>query len=77
MTLSDAGKGALTAAKRKKLKKSQFGQPGKSAYPIENKSHAADAKARASEMYNKGRLSASAKAQIDARANRVLARKGA
>jgi hypothetical protein len=37
-----------------------------------DKSHARNAKARASEMFNRGRLSASAKAKIDAKADRKL-----
>ena len=35
-------------------------------------SHAANSKARATQMVNAGKLSPSAKAQIDAKANRVL-----
>lgn len=35
-------------------------------------SHAKNAKARASEMFNKGKLSAGQKAEIDAKANRKL-----
>jgi hypothetical protein len=37
-----------------------------------DKSHAANAKSRASEMESKGKLSSSSKAKIDKRANRVL-----
>jgi hypothetical protein len=37
-----------------------------------DKSHAANAKARASQMAKRGKLSSSAKAAIDAKANRVL-----
>ena len=62
----------LTAAKRKKIPKKQFGLPGKRAYPMEDKSHARNAKARASEMEHKGKLSASSKAKIDAKADRIL-----
>jgi hypothetical protein len=65
----------LTAAARKKLPKKDFAGPGKS-YPVENKSHAANAKARASQMEAKGKLSASEKAKIDAKANKVLGEKG-
>jgi hypothetical protein len=39
---------------------------------MENKAHAQNAKARATQMVNKGKLSESAKAKIDAKANRVL-----
>jgi hypothetical protein len=65
----------LTAAKRKKLPKSDFGLPGSEKYPMPDKSHAANAKARATQMLNKGKLSPSAKAQIDAKANRILGKK--
>jgi hypothetical protein len=57
---------------RKQLPASDFGLPGSRKYPMPDKSHARDAKARASEMFNKGRLSASAKAKIDAKADRKL-----
>lgn len=61
----------LTTKKRNALPKSEFGGPDRS-YPINDKSHAKNAKARASEMENKGKLSPSAKAKIDAKANRIL-----
>lgn len=62
----------LTTEKRKKMPKSEFGEPGKRAYPMPDKSHARNAKARASEMENKGKLSSSAKAKIDAKADKIL-----
>jgi len=62
----------LTAATRKKIPKNEFGLPGERKYPMEDKSHARNAKARASQMEKKGKLSASAKAKIDAKADRVL-----
>lgn len=62
----------LSTKARNKLPKSDFGLPGREAYPMPNKSHARNAKARASEMENKGKLSASSKAKIDAKANRIL-----
>ncbi len=65
----------LTAAKRKKIPKKEFGLPGEKKYPMSDKSHARNAKARASEMENKGKLSASSKAKIDAKADRVLGKK--
>ncbi len=71
----------LTAAKRKKIPKSEYGMPGEKKYPMPDKSHARNAKARASEMEHKGKLSESAKAKIDAKADRILGkvkkRKGA
>lgn len=68
--------GKLSTAKRNKLSKSDFGEPGKKAYPMPDRSHAANAKARASQMEKAGKLSPSAKAKIDAKANKVLGEKG-
>jgi hypothetical protein len=65
----------LTTKARKSLPKSEFGEPGKRAYPMPDRNHAANAKARASQMEKKGKLSASSKAKIDAKADRVLAKK--
>ena len=62
----------LTAAKRKKIPKGEFGLPGEKKYPMPDKAHAANAKARAEQMENKGKLSESSKAKIDAKANRIL-----
>ena len=61
----------LTTKARKKLPADKFAGPGKS-YPIEDKSHAGNAKARATQENNAGRLSDSAKAKIDAKADKVL-----
>ena len=65
----------LTAKKRKKLPKSDFGMPGEKKYPMPDKSHAANAKARASQQVKKGNLSESAKEKIDAKANKILKKK--
>lgn len=62
----------LTTVKRKKIPKSEFGLPTQKKYPMEDKSHARNAKARASEMENKGKLSMSAKSKIDSKADKVL-----
>ena len=67
---------ALTTGRRKALDSSQFGLPGKRAYPMPDKSHAANAKARATQMVKKGKLSPSAKSKIDAKADRVLGKRG-
>lgn len=61
----------LSTAERKKLPKKDFAGPGKS-YPIEDKAHAANAKARATQAVNAGRMSKNEKAKIDAKADRVL-----
>lgn len=62
----------LTTKTRNKLPKSDFGLPGERKFPMEDKSHAANAKARATQMENKGKLSESSKEKIFAKANRVL-----
>jgi hypothetical protein len=65
----------LTTAARKRLPKSAFALPG-GRFPVEDKAHARDAKARASQSYNAGRLSASEKSKVDRKADAVLAKKG-
>jgi len=65
----------LTTATRKRLQPSDFALPG-GRFPIEDKAHARDAKARASQSYNAGRLSAGEKAKVDRKADAVLAKKG-
>lgn len=62
----------LTSKKRNSLPKSSFGLPGDRKYPMPDKGHAANAKARASQMEKAGKLSPSAKAKIDAKANKIL-----
>ena len=65
---------ALTQTQRDKLKKSQFGSPGKRKYPMPDKKHAANAKARAKQQRKKGKLSRSSYNKIVAKANRILKR---
>lgn len=62
----------LTAKRRDNMKKSTFGMPGERKYPMPDKEHAADAKARATQMANRGKLSLSSKAKIFTKANRIL-----
>jgi len=62
----------LTVEKRKKLASALYGLPGERKYPMPDQSHAANAKARATQQYNAGNLTASQKAEIDAKANRKL-----
>ena len=64
--------GILTATRRKNLSASDFGEPGPRKYPMPDKAHAANAKARASQAVAAGRMSASTEAKIDAKANRKL-----
>jgi hypothetical protein len=62
----------LSAAARKRIPSSEFGLPGSRKYPMPNRSHAANAKARATQMVKRGKLSAASAAKIRAKANRVL-----
>lgn len=62
----------LSTKRRNALPKSKFGLPGSEKYPMPDKSHAANAKARATQMVNAGKLSASSAAKIRAKANRIL-----
>lgn len=61
----------LTTTERKKLPAKDFAGPNRS-YPVENKAHARDAKARASEQEHKGHISKSEERRIDSKADRVL-----
>jgi hypothetical protein len=62
----------LTTKARNALPKKDFGEPGKRAFPMPDASHAANAKARATQAVNAGRMSKSTEAKIDAKANKVI-----
>jgi hypothetical protein len=62
----------LTAATRKAIPASKFGLPGAKKYPMPDASHAANAKARATQQVAKGNLSPASAAKIRAKANKVL-----
>jgi hypothetical protein len=62
----------LTTKQRKKLPKKDFGLPSEKKYPMPDKSHAANAKARAQQQYDKGNISKGTLGKIDAKANKVL-----
>jgi hypothetical protein len=65
----------LTTKARKKIPSKEFGLPGERKYPMENRSHAANAKSRAAQMEKAGKLSSSSKAKIDAKADKILGKK--
>ena len=65
----------LTSKARDKLPKGEFAGPGRS-YPIPDKAHAVDAKARASQAVKAGRMSKAEEAKIDAKADRVIGNGG-
>lgn len=62
----------LTEKRRSKIPSSKFGMPGSRKYPMPDKAHAANAKARATQQVKKGNLSSSSAATIRAKANKVL-----
>lgn len=64
----------LTTEQRKKLASSVFAGPDKS-YPIPDRKHAANAKARAAQMLKAGKLSKTAYAKIVAKADAKLKKK--
>jgi len=64
----------LDEADRDKLKASQFGLPDERKYPMPDKAHARNAKARASQQQDKGNLSKADERKIDRKADKVLGR---
>lgn len=65
----------LTSKQRNALPGSVFAGPDRS-YPIPDKSHAANAKARATQAVNAGRMSPEQAAKIKAKANKKLGKSG-
>jgi len=65
----------LKAKARNKLPAKDFAEPAKRAYPIEDKAHAANAKARASQAVKAGRMSKAEESKIDKKATAVLKKK--
>ena len=63
--------GKLTTKQRNVLPTSAFAGPGRS-YPVNDRAHAINAKARASQQEAKGNITPSQKATIDAKANSIL-----
>lgn len=62
----------LDTVERKRIPSSEFGLPGRRAYPMPDRAHAANAKARATQMVSAGKLSRSAAARIRKKANAIL-----
>ena len=65
----------LTTAKKNAEPKSEFGLPEQRKYPMPDASHTRNAKARAAQMENQGKLSAADKKKIDAKADHILKKK--
>jgi hypothetical protein len=62
----------LNTSARKRLPAEEFAEPKKRAYPIEDKAHARNAKARASQAAKAGRMSKAEEGKIDKKADAVL-----
>ena len=62
----------LSEKKRDNMPDSKFGLPEEHKYPMPDKSHARNAKARASQQEKKGNLTSSEMAKIDRKADRIL-----
>jgi hypothetical protein len=62
----------LSSKSRNKLPAKDFAEPSKRAYPIEDKPHARNAKARAGQAVKAGRMSKGEAAKIDKKADTVL-----
>jgi hypothetical protein len=63
----------LSKGGRDRLPAKDFAEPEKRAYPIEDKPHARNAKARASQAVKAGRMSKAEAGKIDKKANKVIA----
>jgi uncharacterized protein DUF6582 len=62
----------LSEKQRDKLPDSKFGLPEEHKYPMPDKSHARNAKARASQAQNAGRITKAEESKIDRKADRIL-----
>jgi hypothetical protein len=62
----------LATKQRRHLSKDQFAEPAKRAYPIEDKAHARNAKARASQAVKAGRMAKAEESTIDKKADTVI-----
>jgi hypothetical protein len=65
----------ITTAHRNALSKSEFAIPSERKYPVDTHNRAANAKARASQQFNKGHVSLKMLHEIDEKADKVLHRK--
>jgi len=64
----------LTTKARKAIPKEKFALPAERKYPLNDRAHAANAKARATQQLAKGNLTPAQNAKIQAAANKVLAK---
>jgi hypothetical protein len=64
--------GVLSTKKRESIPDAKFGLPEERKYPMPDKAHARNAKARASQQEDEGNLTPKEKAKIDRKADRIL-----
>lgn len=64
--------GEISTKRRNAEPKSEFGLPEERKYPMPDKAHARNAKARASQQEKKGNLTETEKKKIDRKADRML-----
>lgn len=62
----------LKTEEREDLSESKFALPEERKYPVEDKAHARNAKARAAQQEKASKLSAADKKKVDAKADSVL-----
>ena len=62
----------LTEKQRDNMADSKFGLPEEHKYPMPDKTHAANAKARASQQEKRGNLTESEERKIDRKADKIL-----
>jgi hypothetical protein len=62
----------MSTRKRNAIPTSQFGLPEERKYPMPDKAHARNAKARAAQQEKQGNLTAAEERRIDRKADRIL-----
>ena len=65
----------LTTKARNKIPSEEFGMPKEKKYPMPDKNHARNAKARASQMVNESKISKGEEVKIDKKADKILGKK--
>ena len=62
----------MTTEDREEIPKGKYALPEERKYPVEDKPHARNAKARAAQQEKAGNLSAADRKRVDAKADKVL-----
>lgn len=65
----------LKSDEREEMPESKFALPEQRKYPVEDKAHARNAKARAAQQEKAGHLSSADRRKVDAKADKVLEKK--